>query len=98
MTQQRTSATYIRYGQHVTSAHARTIWAALTATPRASIDELHRRTGLARRTCYAAIRLLHDAGYIDAPPYLEGAARRVLIPFYVGPLHSTRKDENQCLH
>jgi predicted transcriptional regulator len=93
--QQRT-AIQIRYGQHVTVQHARTIWAALTREPRASIDELRHRTGLARRTCYAAIRLLHDAGYIDAPPFLEGNARRVLIPFYAGPLTIRGKDESQC--
>jgi predicted transcriptional regulator len=93
--QQRT-AMHIRYGQHVTVQHARAIWAALTREPRATIDELHRRTGLARRTCYAAIRLLHDAGYIDAPPHLEGNARRIIIPFYVGSLVIRGRDEGQC--
>lgn len=77
------SPTQQRYGQHVTTAQARAVWAALTREPRATVERLHIVTGLARRTCYAAIRMLHDTGYIEAEPHLFGQPRRVIVPFYV---------------
>jgi DNA-binding MarR family transcriptional regulator len=60
----------------------RRVWAALTATPDASIRELATRLGIAISTVASHRRRLREAGYIA---FEDGGVRatRVLVPLYV---------------
>lgn len=71
-----------RYGYYVGRQAIRRVWAAVTQQPCATVRELARVAQLDYRGVACAIRVLHDAGYIDAPPKLA-RARRVLVPFVV---------------
>lgn len=64
----------------------RAVWAAVSATPGASIRQIAGETGYCMATVHAAINELEAAGYIARHhgPHLAGTrATRVLIPFLV---------------
>ena len=91
-----TSATAQQYKNHVTVAVARRVWAAVTATPQATLREIAARADTSYSVAGAALRLLRDAGYVDFDHGTDHG-RRVIIPFVVRPFTTRRKDENQCL-
>ena len=80
-----TTATARRYHNHVTPAVARRVWAAVTRDPNATVVRLAADAGTTFSIAGAALRLLRDAGYIDFSPR-SIRARRIIMPFYVGPI------------
>lgn len=58
----------------------RTVWAAVTRTPTATLTELRAVTGLSLTTIGRALHALRFAGYIDFDPY-RSRARTIVVPF-----------------
>jgi hypothetical protein len=71
-----------RYGCYVSISTIRRVWDAVTQAPQATVRELAQIASVEYRAVAAAIRYLHDCGYIDAPPMLA-RARRVILPFRI---------------
>jgi galactokinase/mevalonate kinase-like predicted kinase len=71
-----------QYGGYVASATIRRVWAAVTATPRASVRDLAHRERLPVRAVQVALHVLRDAGYIDFAAR-SCRARTILVPFYI---------------
>lgn len=73
------------------------VWDAITQQPRASIRELCMATGLAQTTVRHHLRTLCRAGYIEQSPGTRGA-RRVLVPFFGGPVRISRVVSREVGH
>lgn len=78
-----------RYGMEVSDRLIRHVWAAVTATPQASCREMGITLGISYSTVAAAIRFLHDCGYIESE-YGQSRGRRVVVPLYSLPSGEVR--------
>lgn len=59
----------------------RRVWAAVTKSPSSSTHELADQLGISFSSVSVAIRVLHDAEYIDAPKRW-GRAKGILLGYY----------------
>lgn len=81
MKSRRTIEMQRRYGMEISDRLIRHVWAAVTRTPQASCRELGASLGIGFGTVAAAIRFLHDCGYVETE-YGQSRGRRVVVPFY----------------
>jgi predicted transcriptional regulator len=71
------------YGTAVSDRRVRQVWAALTANPHASIQEIAQQLDYRAPGCiHAALHMLRDMGYI-AFDNRAVRARTVIVPFHV---------------
>lgn len=59
---------------------ARRLWALLSSTPHATVNDLSRQLGVSRMTVQLGLHWLVDLGYVERQPRRH-RSRRVLVPF-----------------
>ena len=73
-----------RYVRSASPALVRRTWAAVSATPCASVRQLARRIRASWSSVNVALHILRDAGYVTFEDRAH-RSRRVLVPFAVVP-------------
>ena len=73
-----------RYVRSASPALVRSTWAAVSATPCASVRQLARRIRASESSVNRALHILRDAGYVTFEDRAR-RSRRVLVPFAVVP-------------
>ena len=63
---------------YATFDEIRAVWAVVSKTPRVTVREMVKRTGVARTKVHHILKFLEGTGYIEHQPGLTG--RKVIIP------------------